>query len=109
MVIGALAPALGHLARIGVTSTSARSAAGTFAQSLPFGAGYSFGTYIGFPKNYQSNNYNKTKVFYLSKKMPYGRRSYSRYNRRPSYGAGKVRVWSKKYRRYIYVYPRRRY
>ena len=50
-----LIPAIaGHALRFGITSTSARSALGTFGQSLPFGIGYSFGTYVGFPGNYQS-------------------------------------------------------
>lgn len=94
-ILGALGSALGHASRIGITATSLRSAGGTFAQSLPFGAGYSLGTYLGFPKNYQNSttNFNRTQVLYLNRNsMPYGR---------------KIRVWSRRLRRYVWVYPRR--
>lgn len=95
MVIQFIAPVVGHFARIGITSASLKAAGGTFAQSLPFGAGYSFGTYLGFPKNYgDTTNFKKTQTVYLNRKeMPYGQR--------------KIRVWSRRYRKYIWVYPRR--
>ncbi len=74
----------GHAVRMGITSASVRGAASQFAQSLPFGAGYSLGTYLGFPKNFQpkeSRNYNNQSN--SLELMPYGyyprRRSYSRY------------------------------
>lgn len=67
----------GHFARAGITTASLTKAASTFAQSLPFGAGYSLGTYLGFPKNYQNfNRYSyKSQKFTIdkSKNMAYGK------------------------------------
>ncbi len=104
-VLGAASVIGGHAARIGITSAHARQFAGTFAQSLPFGAGYSFGTYVGFPKNYQSTSYYaRGSSVNLGTGMPYGRR----------YGFGANRRYRRSYgrfgRRYPY-YPRsyRRY
>ncbi len=109
----------GHLARFGVTSASLRTAGGTFAQSLPFGAGYSFGTYIGFPKNYQGSYSNTNKPHtYSFNYMPYGnyrssfgQRNYSRYRygrnrytnyrRTPSYGRRRP-YYRRSYRRSYY-------
>lgn len=102
MVLQALVPIAGyiggHAARIGVTGSGVRGFAGTFAQSLPFGAGYSFGTYVGFPKNYQpSKTYNKQSPTFTLNTMAYGGygrrygRRYSRYGRRRYY---------RRYRRY---------
>lgn len=65
-----------------------------FTKALPFGSGYAFGTYIGFPGNYNRKSYN-SRVSTFSLDMPYG--------------SGKIRVWSRKYRRYVWVYPRRSY
>lgn len=76
-----------------------RELGSTALQGFPFGAGYSFGTYAGFPGNYQGKKYNLSKASFT---MPYGyyrsyypRRSYRRYRRsryRPRYTRG--------YRRY---------
>lgn len=62
---------------------------------LLYGALYSGGTYLGFPKNYQQYSNNGTTYISLDKKMY----NYPRRQR-------KIRVWSKKYRRYVWVYPR---
>ncbi len=102
MPFGALAPAIGHLARFGVTAQSGRSALGQFAQALPFGAGYSFGTYVGFPKNYYKKNslrnrYN-TLITRVNASMPFGRSYSRRYSRRYS-----------RYPRRYSRYPRRSY
>lgn len=101
MVLPFLPAIAGHALRFGLTSSSARSALGTFAQSLPFGAGYSFGTYIGFPKNYQSRSARTLKTNTITinnNKMPYRRYSrYSRYSRYPT---------RRRYSRYM---PRRVY
>ena len=78
MVAGAAVPILGaisgHTARIGITSGGLRSFGGQFAQSLPFGAGYSLGTYLGFPKNYQSQpiGSNTSPTYELRSSMPLG-------------------------------------
>ena len=106
MVFPLVAAAAGHALRFGLTSSSLRIAGGTFAQALPFGAGYSFGTYLGFPGNYKKRSGSrsfKTKPNVINN-MPYGsgygrsRYSYrSRYNRYPS---------RRRYSRYA---PRRSY
>lgn len=89
MVFPILPAILGAGIRFGLTATSLRSGVATFAGALPFGAGYSFGTYLGFPKNYQSRR-NSVRVINLGSfgktKMPFGygygsRRRYSRYSR----------------------------
>jgi hypothetical protein len=89
----------GHAARIGITSTGLRSFGSQFAQSVPFGAGYSFGTFIGFPKNYNpaTGSYTRThQVWYPN--MAFGSfyqpRRYRRYR-------------SRRYRRYSNRYYRR--
>ena len=89
MVIPFIPALVGHAARFAITGTSLKASAGTFAQALPFGAGYSFGTYLGFPKNYQSRSSGFQKSsnmsFSLDNQMPYGsgygRPRYSRYGR----------------------------
>lgn len=100
-ILGASTVVGGHVTKQAIIS-GAKSGLGQFGQSLPFGAGYSLGTYLGFPKNYQQSdgNTNKQVITFNNKKMPY----YTRYSR-----PRKIRVWSRKYRRYIWVYPRRRY
>lgn len=93
----AIAVASGHAARIGITSSGMRSFGAQFVQSLPFGAGYSLGTYIGFPKNYQNKKYNtKGRSYYL---MPYGYYPRRRYGRR-YYNRRRPRYYRRSYRRY---------
>lgn len=95
-ILGASTLVGGHITRQAIVS-GARSGLGQFGQSLPFGAGYSLGTYLGFPKNYsQGNSYNRTSTYYLQ--MPYGyypRRRYRR-SRYPRYPRRSYR----RYRRY---------
>lgn len=91
-----VAPLVGGVVAAGVrymiTTQGLREAAKQFATSLPFGVGYSLGTYLGFPKNYsQQSSYQSQPVRYL---MPYPQR--------------KIRVWSRRYRKYVWVYPRKR-
>lgn len=78
---------------------SARAIGSSLLQSLPYGAGYSFGTYLGFPKNYSGNRtYYKQGVMYINH-MPYGRYGgygYGRYRRRRYYRRYRPRY----YRRY---------
>lgn len=100
-ILGASTVVGGHLTRATVIS-GARSGLGQFAQALPFGAGYSFGTYIGFPKNYQSKGLTTKQVF-IHSKMPYGRRYYGRYRRYSRYS----RFGRSRYRRYGRRYYRR--
>lgn len=96
-ILGASTVVGGHLTRHTILR-GAQSGLAQFGQALPFGAGYSFGTYLGFPKNYEQKNLKSTTLtIKRPKKMPYYRRT------------RKIRVWSRKYRRYIWVYPRRRY
>lgn len=76
---------------------------------LLYGAFYSGGTYLGFPKNYYSTNtqYYNTPTFYLNSesKMPYYRRNYyRRYGRRYSRYGGRYargRYGRRYYRRYF--------
>ncbi len=76
----------------------------TLGTSLLFGSGYSLGTYIGFPANYQSRNpYKGGGSSYSLNTMPYGRnygysrrRNYAGYSR---YGRGRYR---RSYRRSYY-------
>lgn len=70
------------------------------AQASAFGLGYGGATNIGYnlSNNYLTSSFRPErsytpKVINLQKNMPYGQR--------------KIRVWSTRYRRYIYVYPRR--
>jgi hypothetical protein len=105
-IIGAAGIIGGHTARIGITSSGVRSFGSQFVQSLPFGAGYSLGTYLGFPKNFQENSgFQSTKIagelFY--NEMPYYRTRYSRYGRRRytyRYGRRYYRRYPRRYRRY---------
>lgn len=87
----------GHLTRQ-VAISGIRHGLGTFGQGVPFGAGYSLGTYLGFPKNFQEkSSYASTKIIRV---MPYGYSRYPRrryYRRRRSYG---YRRYSRYYRRY---------
>lgn len=113
MVIQAFIPAIGHLTRIGITSSSARSAAGTFAQSLPFGAGYSFGTYVGFPGNYKSK-YDRTQTINLTpaKSNMYHNRNYRTGGRKFSFRRTSwfnKRVYNRKYRKYVFIHRRSYY
>ncbi len=103
----------GHAARIGITrfaaTTQARAMTSTFAQSLPFGVGYSFGTYLGFPGNYRQNSATLStgsRQVSLSK-VPYRRRasySSSRYSRYPR--SSYSRYPRRRYRRYPRRYSR---
>ncbi len=93
--------------RLGVGQLTRRTigiGARTGGQSLIFGGGYSLGTYLGFPGNYQSRGGSNTVKSYgvIDTSMPfgrgygyggrsrygsrYGRRRYSRYGRRSYYG-----------------------
>ena len=86
-----------HALRLGITSGGLRTGVSQFASSLPFGAGYSFGTYLGFPKNYTRKSYKR---LVSTNNMPFGR-GYGRYqSRRYS------RYPSRRYNSYM---PRRRY
>lgn len=95
----------GHITRQAVLS-GARSGLSQFGQSLPFGAGYSLGTYLGFPKNYQQRNTYKHQSFTLyGNKMAYGYSRRKTFSYRWSRWFNK-RVYSRKYRRNIYVHSR---
>ena len=100
-VLGVSTVVGGHFTRATVTLGISKGV-GQFAGSLPFGAGYSLGTYLGFPKNFQvSSGKDKRKSYYLNT-MPYGyypRRRYSRYGRR--YGRRYSRYGRRYYRRYV--------
>lgn len=110
-MIGVIAPAIGHLARFGITSTSLKAGAGQFAQALPFGAGYSFGTYVGFPKNYQ----NSGKQNYASYSMQSGNTmNYNNRRTKKWFSFRKTRwywkpTYHRKMRRTVYVHPRGSY
>lgn len=114
LLINMVAPLLGliagHAARMGITQASIKGGAGQFAQSLPFGAGYSLGTYLGFPKNYQSSDRNTNKVqrFILDEnKMAYGRtRKWFSFKRTSWYWKP---TYHRKLRRTVYTHPKRRY
>ncbi len=80
--------ALGSLgARMGFSGSMSQifgAGAKTMGTSLLFGSGYSLGTYIGFPRNYQTRNTSGLKSFgTINNTMPYGRRSYGGYSRYP--------------------------
>lgn len=81
----------GHITRQ-VAMSGLRQGLTQFGTALPFGAGYSFGTYVGFPKNYSSQSKNTTHVYKLT--MPFG---YYRRRRFRRYGYRRYRPW---YRRY---------
>lgn len=74
---------------------------------LLYGAFYSGGTYLGYPGNYRNRKgYTSTNVYNLQ--MP----GYSKYSRRKNFSYRwsswyNKRVFSRKYRRYIYVHQRR--
>ena len=100
-----------HALRFGITSSGLRTGMSQFASSLPFGAGYSLGTYLGFPGNYQSRSRSrsfKSKSIVINN-MPYGR-SYSRYGRSSRYSRyGRGRRYTPRYSRYMPYRSRRRY
>lgn len=87
-----LAPILARVAMAGGGLT-AKSPLANAVSGASFGAPYAFSTYVGFPGNYQRKTYKRTNSSYIRTKMPYGTR--------------KIRIWSNRYRRYIWVYPRR--
>lgn len=106
MPIQFIAPVIGHMARLGVTSASAKGGLGQFAQSLPFGAGYSLGTYLGFPKNYSTSSKGYQPIsFTLDNDMAYNRnrsrRRWFSFNRTGWYNS---RTWHRRMRRYVYVH-----
>ena len=112
MVLPLLPAIIGHGARIGITAKSAKAFGGQFAQSLPFGVGYSAGTYIGFPGNYQNKFRGKsykpiTLTLNEKKGMAYGRQRkwYSTYKTRWFWKP----VFHRKLRRMVYTHPNRRY
>lgn len=79
---------------------------------LGFGAFYSAGTYIGFPKNFTGSNSRTYKPkrlrFTESKPMygnSYGRKKFS-FNRTRWFN---TRVWNRKYRKSVYIHRGRRY
>lgn len=82
----------------------------SLGQATQFGIGYGAATNIGYNVSNQLtsglrpvNTAGKTVQYRLDKedRMPYYRNNYQRQR--------KIRVWSRRYRRYIWVYPRRRY
>lgn len=99
-----------HALRFGITAGGLRTGMSQFASSLPFGAGYSLGTYLGFPGNYASRNrYQKPiRGSTIYNTMPYGRygrsrypsRRYSRYPRRSTYS--RFSRYRPRYRRSYY-------
>lgn len=99
----------GHVSRFGL-STVMKQGSGQFVQALPFGAGYSLGTYLGFPKNYQSKSSNRLKSsFTINNNMPMGsyRRTRKFSFRRTSWF--NRRVYNRKYRRFVYIHRRSYY
>lgn len=64
---------------------------------LLYGGLYSGGTYLFYPGNYLPRKSYKRSTTSLNLDMP--GRNYSR--------TGKIRVWSSRFRKYIWVYPRR--
>lgn len=96
----ALAPTLMN---IGSKASKAYGKYGTnpFAQSAQFGLGYGGFTAIGYNlvPQFGKRSTNKVQRLSLNNEMPYG--SYRR--------TRKIRVWSKRYRRYIWVVPRKTY
>jgi len=107
-ILGASTVVGGHLTRQFVVS-GARKGLGTFAQALPFGAGYSFGTYIGFPKNYArvSNTYRGQTISFNEDRMSYyqNRRYSQGYNRYPP-RRRRYRRYNRRYRSYRPRYQR---
>lgn len=104
-MLGVLAPVAGHFARFGITSGSLKVGAGQFAQALPFGAGYSAGTYLGFPGNYQNKNYNRQPVTYrLGMNYQNKYKKWFSFRRTSWYSKP---LYHRKMRRTVYVHPRR--
>lgn len=110
MVAGFLAPII---ARTGITALGSfaktpinKTPLGNIVSGITFGAGYSSGTYIGFPKNY-SSNFRPAKATQLTLKenMAYGRNQKwfsfrkTRWYWKPTY--------HRKMRRTVYTHPRR--
>lgn len=108
--VGALGILGGHASRIGITSASLKAGAGQFAQSLPFGAGYSLGTYLGFPKNYQSKvtggTRGKTYILDVSKQNKKMRGKWYSFKRTRYYWKA---TYHRKMRRTVYTHPKRRF
>lgn len=86
-----LASNLASNSSFGLNQATARAIGTQFVKAIPFGAGYSFGTYAGFPKNYMNSNQNfNTNVQLYHSNMPFNRRTgrwypyrgYRRYFRR---------------------------
>lgn len=86
-------------------------------QASQFGLGYGAMTNVGYNLSNEGltkqwrTQYPSGKISSYELNPMYGRNynnGYARYNGYYS-NRGKIRVWSKKYRRYIWVYPRRRY
>lgn len=72
-----------------------------------WGAGYAGGTYLGYPGNYiNKNSYIKPKTpkLYMPGYSQYGKRKFSFYKTRYFW----KRVYSKKYRKTIYIHPMKR-
>lgn len=104
MILGASTIVGGHLTRQTITS-GLRSGLGQFGQSLPFGAGYSLGTYLGFPKNYKGDSKAyKPKIYSMSNNMAYGKtRKWFSYRRTQWYWKP---TYHRKLRRTVYTHPR---
>lgn len=103
-ILGASTVVGGHLTRQTILS-GARSGFSQFGQALPFGAGYSLGTYLGFPKNYQTPQSSNSTTFYVNNKMPYGyypRRRYSRYGRYSRFRRSRYSRYGRRYYRRYY-------
>lgn len=79
----------------------------SLGQASQFGLGYGLSTNVGYnlSSHYITGQSNRQSSFNrpqnLNLSMAYGYRNYGR--------SRKIRVWSRRYRRYIWVYPRRRY
>lgn len=92
-----IAPLIAGTIGSAIAATGRKTIIKNVVSGFTFGAPYAFGTYIGFPGNYNRKTYSKTSSRYVQE-MPYGQR----YQR-------KQRVWSRRLRRYIWVLPSRRY
>lgn len=100
-MLGAASVLGGHAARLGITSAGVRGFGGQFVQSLPFGAGYSLGTYLGFPKNYQQRQSSYSRLSNYTLDMPYGYGYGNRYGRYYTrFGRRYRRRFPRRYRRF---------
>ena len=98
------------LARVGMEGAgfAAKSPLANMVSGASFGAPYAFSTYVGFPGNYQRKSY-KGKVTKFESDMPSGR-GYANRRKTFSYRWSRwfnTRVWSRKYRRTIYIHRNR--